>query len=782
MKKQIIKNFRLDYSEYTGLECTAPCSLYSVLLDHSLIKNPYYGENMGLIRDLSKTGSVFYTTFHLSNEEFIQSNILLRFNGLDALCRIVLNGEELGKTDNIHRTYTFDVKSRVVYGENTLRLEFTPTADSPMRRAAFMQECGGALSLVDMGISREIELISFSHKIIDDLIVRQVHNEDGSVRVNLEITTIGLDSMSRAVANLVSPGGQSYYCGLIGGKGSILLKNPNLWWPNGLGVQNLYRLSVNLYSDSELEDSRDIRIGLRTLTTSSSDDEEGGEELALVVNGVKFFTMGARYIPEDCILPKISKERTRKILEGCKAANFNSLSVWGGGVYPPDYFYDLCDELGLVVWQEVMDSDATYNTEEYKDSIKEELCDNFSRIAHHPSLGVVLGSAEIEELTAKSEEGSAEGENNSPTDTEDLVFSLAKEIIPDTVYLSSSAVLCGGFNSTLSRDNMSTLSQYGIPESESNKTDLGYIREAGVESLPSYKTTCTFASADDLNLFSPTMEAHQSAGDTNERMICSVARQYRYACDFDSLIYATQLVSGDVIRANVEYARRHRGEYMGYMFGQLNDCFPVSSHSSIDYYGRWKALHYYAKRFYSPVLVSAAKEGTRVRFNLSNEQRIVYNGRFSYSLLDNKNNCIFTDSFDISMDASSTLDLPMVDFTDKLKGHEREYYLAYSITGNTASSSGTMLFVPPKSFDFLPPKIDAEIDGNLRDYTITLCTDAYARGVEIDFAEVDAVFEDNYFDLTSCSSHRIHFTTREVTTPETLRRELRIKTVYNIGN
>ncbi len=789
MHKQKIKNFRLDYSEYTGIECTVPCSMYSVLLEHSLIKDPYYGENEKVLRNLSLAGCVFYTTFTVSHEEFIESNILLRFHGLDTLCRIVLNDEELARTDNMHLAYTFDVKGKVVYGENTLRLEFdSPIADgqnaktktpdqadgssrvgkASIRKPEFMYGCNWSPSLPDMGIFRDIELISFSHKIIDDFIVRQIHNEDGTVRINLEMTTLGIDSMSRAIATLVSPGGESYYCGLIGGKGSILLKNPNLWWPNGLGVQNLYRLSVNLYSDNELEDSRDIRIGLRTLTSSYEHRaEEGGEEFALNVNGVTFFTKGACYVPEDVILPRLNKDRTRQILKGCKEANFNSVRVCGGAFYPHDYFYELCDELGLVVWQEIVP--PCYQipmTEKYGNNLAQEIRDNLRRLAYHPSLGVVCSDCETERLCPNNEASNNEGADSEYLKLyEDVFPSICAEIIPDTLYLPPAIPSDGRFT----------------PINKGENDRLGYRSNLEIESLPCAKTARTFASRDDLNLFSPVMESHQRTPGGNEKMILNASKQYRYPNSFDTLIYATQLFQGEAIRGSVENMRRHRGVYMGCFVGRLNDCWQTPSQSSIDYCGRWKALHYYAKRFYSPVLVSASNDGTRVTFNISSEQRNVYEGRFSYSLLDNKNNTIFSDSFDISVAEMSTLDLPAVDFADKVNGHEREYYIAYSIVGNTASSFGTMLFVPPKSFDFLPPKIDAVIDGNLRDYTITLTTDVYARGVELDFAEVDAIFEDNYFDLTSCSAHRIHFTTRDVTTPETLRRELRVKTVYDIG-
>ncbi|MBQ9085075.1 MAG: glycoside hydrolase family 2 protein [Clostridia bacterium] len=809
MIKQKLTQFRLDYSEYTALECVAPCSMYSVLLDHGLIKDPYYGDNEKALRELSRVGCVFYTTFSVDTDTYSQSNILLRFHGLDTLCRIVLNGEELARTDNMHRTYTFDVKGRVHYGENSLRLEFDPpipemekrqkehflgtdmncfSGAAHLRKAFFMSGWDWAPTLPDMGIFRDIELIAYSHKIIEDIIVRQIHNDDGTVRVDLEMTTLGSDTMARAIATLVSPGGESYYCGLIGGKGSILLKSPNLWWPNGLGVQNLYRLSVNLYSDSELEDSREMRIGLRTMTVSRDPlPEEGGEEFAFTVNGVKFFSMGANYVPEDSILSRLNKDRTRRLLTDCKNANFNSLRVWGGAFYPPDYFYDICDELGLVVWQDFMVACCNvWMKEDYKANFIAEFRDNFRRLAHHPSLGLVSGNNEMEQfLEGDASWGTEETKRDYLELYETLLPPLAAEILPDTFYWPSSPSSGGGFdnpNGTERGDSHYWNVWHGCaPFEEYREFKFRYCSEFGFESLPCAKTTRSFASGDDLNLFSPVMESHQRNPGGNEKMIRYAAKQYRYANDFDQLIYATQLVQGDAIRYNVEHMRRNRGVCMGSIYWQLNDCWPVSSWSSLDYYGRWKALHYYAKRFYAPVLVSACDEGTRVTFNVSNEQRIVYEGRFSYSILDNENRCVFTDSFDISVPEMSSLNLPTVELADKVKGHEREYYIAYSVVGNNGSSFGTVLFVPPKTYSFKKPTIKASIEGNFCDYTIILESDVFARSVEIDFETVDAVFEDNYFDITSSSPYRIHFTTREVTTPETLRRELRIKTVYDIG-
>ena len=809
MQLQRIIDFRMDLGEHRGLSCTVPCSMYSVLLEHGLISDPFYRDNERLVRDLANNNVRFTAEIDVDRRTLEYKNIILRFKSLDTLASIELNGRPLASTDNMHRTYDLDVKNALHEGINVLHIDFssplrfmrekqeehflaydancTP-GHSHLRKAFYMSGWDWAPTLSDMGIMRDVELIAYNGKIIDYVETRQVHS-DGAVRLDLTLHTVGEDDMTRAVATLVSPGGNVYYCGLVAGKGSFNITDPNLWWPNGLGPQNLYKLTVNLYSDTEVVDSRTLRIGLRTLTVSRNKDEFG-EEFALTVNGVKFFAMGANYVPEDSIIPRLTKERTRAILTSARDANFNTLRVWGGAFYPTDWFYDLCDEMGLIVWQDFMVACGNILlTPHNRENFVAEFKDNFTRIGYHASLGIVSGNNEMEEFVTCSPFYDGDDVRRDYLELyENILPALMAEYLPDTFYWPSSPSSGGGFDDP--RDESRGDSHYwkmwsgGEPYEDCRNHYFRFMSEYGFESFPNIKTVRAFAQKEDMNIFSPVMEWHQKKKipDGNKMMLHYAAGLYRYAHSFEELVYVSQLVQADAIRYTAEHMRRHRGRCMGSIYWQFNDCWPVASWSSVDYYGRWKALHYAAKRFYSPLLLVATEEGTRVTFSISNERRKPFDGRFTYSVIDASLNVLFTDSFDVSVDAMSTADIHTADLSSVVAGRENECVVVYSATdGVGAKSGGTTLLVKPKSFGFREPGIKCEINGNGTSFTATLTAEAYARSVEIDFETVDAVFEDNYLDLTSTAPVRIHFTTREVTNVETLRRELRLRSVYDVG-
>ncbi len=809
MIRRKITDFRMDYAEHVGLSATAPCSMLSVLLSHGLIDDPYYRDNELRARELSRRGCVFTADFNVDASTLARRNLYLRFHGLDTLCSISLNGTRLAEVDNMHRTYTFDVRGLLTEGRNVLRLEFSsPVLEmekkqgehflahdqnctpghSHLRKAFYMSGWDWAPTLSDMGIFRDVELLAFDGKIIERVETRQIHT-DGLARLEMKLHTLGEDDMSRVVATLVSPVGNVYYCGFIGDEGAIEVKNPNLWWPNGLGPQSLYKLTVNLYSDTEIADSKEMRIGLRTLTVSREKDEYG-EEFALTVNGVKFFAMGANYVPEDSILSALSKERTRKLLTDAKRANFNTVRVWGGAFYPFDYFYDLCDELGLVVWQDYMVACGNILlTDHNRENFIAEFKDNFTRISHHASLGIVSGNNEMEEfLTYSPVFGTEEAKRDYLELYENILPALMKEYLPDVFYWPSSPSSGGGFNEPQdeSRGDQHYWKPWGggAPYEECRNHYFRFMSEFGFESVPNVKTVRAFADEDDMNIFSPVFEWHQKkkTPDGNRSMIMYASDKYRYANDFGDFIYMTQLVQADAIRYTVEHMRRYRGRCMGSIYWQFNDCWPVCSWSSVDYYGRWKALHYAAKRFYAPVLLSAHEDGTRVTFSLSNEQRRPFDGTLTYSVIDSALNVIFKDNFPISMPELTAKDVFTADLSSVLKGHEDEYVLAWSVNdGAGAHSEGTLLFTKPKAFRFKKPNVTATISGTGTDYTVTVSSDAYVRSLELDFEGIDAIFEDNYFDITERTPRRIHLTTSSVTNVDALRRELTLRSVYDIG-
>ena len=807
MQKIKITSFRMDHGENKGLTCSVPCSLYSVLLEHKLIKDPFFGENERELTALSETSVDFTSELEVPSSFIASHNQILRLHGVDTLATVYLNGHAVATTDNMHRTYDIDVKGRLHIGRNLLKISIASpllemrarqeaqplTGDgnsskgiAQLRKAYYMSGWDWAPKLPDMGIFRDVELIAYDHRIIDRIDVRQTHLED-EVNIDITLHTLGNDDMSRAVATLVSPGAKVYYCGLVDGKGTINVKNPNLWWPNGLGAQNLYKLSVNLYSGTELEDSRDIRIGLRTLELSREKDEYG-EEFAFKVNGEKFFSMGANYVPEDSILPRLDRTRTKRLLTDCKTAGFNTVRVWGGAFYPYDYFYDLCDELGLVVWQDFMVACCNIRLNDgFLENFTAEFYDNFRRIAHHPSLGLVCGNNEME--LAVMEWAGYDGEQVRRDYLklyEDILPALSREVLPDTPYWPASPSSGGGFDAPNAEDRGD--GHYwacwggGMPFEDVRDRYFRFCSEFGFESLPSLKTVRAFATEEDMNLFSPVMEHHQRNKGGNLKMLTHGSLNYRQPLSFEDTVYMSQLVQADAIRYAVEHFRRHRGRCMGTTYWQLNDCWPVSSWSSIDYYGRWKALHYYARRFYSPTLVIAEESGTRVDFSFSNEQRRSFTGTLCYAIKDVNNRVIYSKEHGFFCEQMSSVDIISEDFAPIVQGREREVYLEYFVRGNdTVVSRGTLLFVKPKSFSFPKVSLSVKISGADTDFILEVSADCYARGVELDFTDADGVFDDNYFDITSDTPVRIAFKSRRPVSVELLRRTLTVKTVYSIG-
>ena len=726
----------MDCREHKGLPCTAPCSMYSVLYDNKLIGDPSVSDNAYRVSELSGYGCTFYAEFEITPLVMSMKNVLLRFRGLDTLCNIEVNGHEIGEADNMHRTYDFEVKTKLNIGKNTLKLMFrAPKETSDLRKATFSFGKFGAPYLPDMGIFRSVEIIAFNHKIISDVKVKQTHS-DGAVRLDLSIRTVGYDELSRAVATLTSPAGNVYFCGFIGGEGSITVTDPNLWWPNGLGMQNLYRLNLNLYSESEIEDTYEMRIGLRTVAL----DKDSDGRLSLTVNGSPMFAMGGEYMSEDILTSRLSRERTYAVLRNAKEANFNSVFIHGSGYYPENYFFEACDELGLVAWMEIpLPGKDTEDTAEFIEGFKTELSENLTRMAHHPSLAVIVGNERVRGLFATESE--AERFTDSFSDFEGMnVFDLGGE--------------CSD----------------------------AFVR-IGYPSLPTYDSIVKLSLPEKRNLGSDVFEQHGASLDTVMSMLKCAYEDYPYANGMSELSYVMGLSSADLSMKDVLKVRREGSRPLGILMRTMNDAWPCLSASGVDYYGGKKPLHYYERDFFAPVRISAVQKGTKVRFIVSNDMRHDYTGIFSYAIMNNKNRPVFRDSFPIRARASSNLEIQGADTSSVLNGHENEYYLLYSVSDKSNEPSiGIHLFTNVKRFSFLKPNYTIEISGNGTDYIATVSADCFVKGVEVGFGSEDVTPDKNYFDITGKAPVRIRLTTKRVTSIEKLKRVMTVRSVYDLGH
>ena len=717
--------------------------------------------------------------------EFLQMDkAVLQLEGVDTLADVSINGN-LYAVNNMHRTWEFDVSKVLKPKGNELKIIFhSPTkyikdryekkrlhgSRDAMRGFPYLRKAHCMFGwdwgprLPDAGIWRNVVLYGYNTTKLEQVLIRQKH-EAGKVELDLKVdlngTTWDDNPELHYTVTITAPDGTDRV--VRNSPAEIEIEKPQLWWPNGLGDQPLYSIRVDLYNNTELLDTWERNIGLRTVSISQREDDYG-KSFAHIINGVEFFAMGADYIPEDNILGRVNAVRTERLLKQCVAANFNTIRVWGGGYYPDDFFFDACDRLGLLVWQDMMFSCAAYElSEEFEESITQELIDNIKRIRHHACLGLWSGNNEMEMFIMDKNGYTDENRADYIKMYEYIFPKLLKQYDPDSFYWPSSPSSGGNMDdpNAFDRGDVHYWSIWhgDIPYTDYRKYYFRYLSEFGFQSFPLLKTVESFTLLEDRNIFSYIMEKHQRNNAANGKIMKYLSQYFLYPNDFGTLLYASQVLQADTIKYGVEHFRRYRGRCMGAVYWQLNDIWPVASWSSIDYFGRWKALHYHAKKFFAPILLSCEEESIMtqdynvnaepyeenksVRFNISNETFHKQQLKVHWCMRNQKAEVLREEWLEAQVNPFSAYFFDKVELPEINRYKE---YISYDLyQDNQKISGGTILFLQPKHYQFVDPELEYRIEED----EIIIKAKAYARSVEILNDQEDMVLSDNYFDMNA---------------------------------
>lgn len=787
-----------EISESHLLDVQIPGSVMSALILNGKIGDPFWRDNEYEARELFRKDYEFQREFTLTRDVFEKDKIELICYGLDTLAEIFINDILLAKTDNMHRTWIFDCKALLNLGENQIKIIFrspinyiesyVPEEDKQnhfiaagcmegnqyLRKAHCMFGWDWGAQIPDAGIWRDIELLAYSDVKLLDVDILQHHHKNGvELEINSELEILK-DSAYTLEYTLITPDGATMASSAAASNGmnsyTITVEQPQLWWPNGYGSQPLYHLTVAVNDTGKESDRKEFNLGLRTLTISQEKDQ-WGNEFAFKVNGIKIFAKGADYIPEDTVYSNITPERIEYLIDSCVRANYNCLRVWGGGYYPSDTFFDHCDRYGIIVWQDLMYACNIYDlNRSFEENIIEETKDNVRRIRHHASLGLWCGNNEMESGWA----GWPGFKDHSPKLRADYIKQF-EYILPRTVeetddrtFYWPSSPSSGGCIDNPDDENRGDVHYWAVwhglkPFEDYRNYYFRFCSEFGFQSFPSIKTVNSFTEESDRNIFSKVMESHQKNGAANGKILYYLSENFLYPNSFSNLLYVSQILQGIAIKFGVEHWRRHRGRCMGSLYWQINDSWPVASWASIDYYGRWKALHYMAKNFYAPLAGNLSRNEDVIAAHLQNETLADRHCTIRISLKKMDLTVLDQSTYEMMVPSLSVVKVAEKDYSSLISGIRDQVFVeAVFMDEDGTQSTEVEIFVPFKHLVLEQPKITFDVNEEADCFVISLKAEKLACFVELDFAESDAIFSNNYFYLSGTEAKKVTLMKRDI--------------------
>ncbi len=779
------------------LPAVVPGTVHTDLMRNGVIPDPFFRMNETQVQWIDAVQWRYRRTFEVPEILLQEKTVRLWAYGLDTYAAIVINGNAVGTTANMFIEHSFDIRRALRPGKNTIEVLF----DSPVARSKALERKEGVLNvalephrvyarkaqysfswdwgpkLTTSGIWRKMVIEGYSDAVLRDPFARVVSLNAREAVVRFTADVEGGEQRNRAVRFRVSVDGTPLAAGgtVKNGKASatIRIPRPRLWWPNGQGDQPMYSAELVLFRGNEVLGETTVTFAVRTIQLLQKKDEEG-ESFVFVVNGRKIFCKGADWIPADNFLPRIDDARYEMLLRLARDAHMNMVRVWGGGIYEDDRFYDACDRMGLLVWQDFMFACGEYpDTKWFLDSVREEAERAIKRLRNHPSIAVWCGNNECEWLFCMQNPG-----KHPDQMTGSKIF---RELLPDA---------CRKFDGTRPYWRSSPFGE-GFPNDESNgnhhqwsvwsswkdyaeyeNDNARFVTEFGFQAPANVKTMEECTLPRDRHPQSIVMEHHNKQIEGPERLMRFMSGHFRVETEFSRFTYLGQLVQAEALKRAVEHWRRRKFNTAGSLFWQLNDCWPVASWAVVDSALRPKAAYFYAKRFFAPVLLSFRRTDAGMQVWLTSDLPAPLTGTVLASRRSFDGTIVWSKEVPCRLTTNSSRVVLTAD-ESMLAGLDpaTEYLLAEWHDEKRTPAENRHFFAEPKHLTLPDPGLVVEIlPGPQENYIAHITAAKFAKGVRLEISGEDAVFEDNVVDIDAGATRTIAF--RSFSSHESLKKRV----------
>ena len=813
LRKELNEGWKFKQARLSNwYPATVPGVVHTDLMDNKIIEDPFFRLNERGMQWIDKEDWIYQTTFQLTPEMMGRENIDLIFKGLDTYADVYLNEKKILEANNMFREWKTSIKPDLKPGENVLKIYFhSPIkVDIPKWDALPYQyeagndqsENGGVFNkkvsvfarkagyhygwdwgprLVTSGIWRPVYVEAWDNARINDVFIRQPEVSKSRASLIGEVEILADKEIDQANVTITEAASGKVLAGqtvsLQKGINKISLpfsiKSPKLWWSNGLGEPHLYSFRTDLTVNNQTSDAWTEEVGLRSLKIINRPDKDG-KTFYVELNGIPVFAKGANYIPQDNFLPRVTPGQYEKTILDAANANMNMLRIWGGGTYESDLFYQLCDRYGILVWQDFMFACSLYPAEgELLENIRQEAIDNVKRLRNHACIALWCGNNECNDAwfnwgwQKRYKAQNPEYEQKIWKQFNDqynvTLPQVVEEYAPESFYWPSSpfARYDGGSDDRNGDRHYWEVWHGKKPIEMYNKERSRFFSEYGFQSFPEFESVKRYAPRqEDWDIYSEVMMSHQRGGmHANELIETYLLNEYRKPRNFEAFLYMNHVLQGDAIKTAIEAHRRDMPYCMGTLFWQHNDCWPVASWASRDYYGRWKAQHYFARKAYRDILVSPiADEDGQLKVQIVSDRHKACNGRLEVKVMKLTGEVLNSYKRNVIVDANSSKALFSVPLDEALKGVRKEDVFIHAVLltdkGNSNYTNNYFL-VKQKEVNYPKAQLATSVQPIEGGFEVTLSSDNFARAVFIATGDANSSFSDNYFDILPGSSVKV---------------------------